>query len=398
MRSILGIALLTTGLVIGAYAYYPNTVERHIDLAAVTRVIAPVASADATTPAYQRLSGTSVHPYNGAASTTRDDRTFSPGHRLIAAAPDRNSTAERSMTGHREVAQAAAPGGETASQPVGKWRTAVTPAIARQVGNNAMKSSVPADGSARYALIRDLQRELKRVGCYWGKIDGSWGGASKSATTNFVRAVNSTLPTTEPDYFILALARAQHGNVCGTTNSTTGVIAHANPRLLGTNINRQLAANKNDTITAPHPRRATSPGQPATQDNADIVTAAIPTRAQPSPPLPQRATRSYKRRAEPLPGRMAVGGPPPSDVPATQTAPATETSALPATYYQPDAANRRAARPALAGPPKRARRATAKTKSKVRVARVKPKKKKSRRVYRKRHKNPLSNLLRQGVY
>ncbi len=71
--------------------------------------------------------------------------------------------------------------------------------------------------ASRAALARDIQRELQRVGCYRGEIDGVWGGASKRAILVFMDRVNAALPTREPDVFILSLLRGQTQAVCGET-------------------------------------------------------------------------------------------------------------------------------------------------------------------------------------
>ena len=73
----------------------------------------------------------------------------------------------------------------------------------------------PLDGTTRWKLARDLQRELKRVGCYSGKVDGSWGAGSRRAMAGFVRRVNASLPVEEPDHILLSLLRSQRSQVCG---------------------------------------------------------------------------------------------------------------------------------------------------------------------------------------
>ena len=64
-------------------------------------------------------------------------------------------------------------------------------------------------------LARALQGELRRVGCYDGAIDGSWGPASKRGMAAFTDRVNATLPGTGPDYILLKLVQGQRGQVCG---------------------------------------------------------------------------------------------------------------------------------------------------------------------------------------
>ena len=61
----------------------------------------------------------------------------------------------------------------------------------------------PADRT----LIRDLQRELKRVGCYEGEIDGVWTRSTRDAMERFTDLANAKLPTHEPDIILLSLVR-----------------------------------------------------------------------------------------------------------------------------------------------------------------------------------------------
>jgi hypothetical protein len=78
-----------------------------------------------------------------------------------------------------------------------------------------VSSTRPADGDMRLALTRDLQRELKRVGCYDGEIDGHWGTGSRVAMKTFTERVNATLPVDEPDNILLALVQGQKDKACG---------------------------------------------------------------------------------------------------------------------------------------------------------------------------------------
>jgi hypothetical protein len=77
-----------------------------------------------------------------------------------------------------------------------------------------LDSPQPANGEAYYALVRDLQRELRRLGCYWGEIDGSWGPGTRRGMSTLMGRVNATLPVNEPDYILLALARSQPDQTC----------------------------------------------------------------------------------------------------------------------------------------------------------------------------------------
>ena len=48
------------------------------------------------------------------------------------------------------------------------------------------------------SLTRDLQRELQRVGCYNGPIDGDWGDGSRRALEQFARRNDIKVRTDEP--------------------------------------------------------------------------------------------------------------------------------------------------------------------------------------------------------
>lgn len=72
-------------------------------------------------------------------------------------------------------------------------------------------------------LARLLQIELRRVGCYAGDIDGSWGAGSKRAMQAFTERANSTLPIDAPDLVLLTLVR-NHGNATCSAECAAGQI------------------------------------------------------------------------------------------------------------------------------------------------------------------------------
>lgn len=65
------------------------------------------------------------------------------------------------------------------------------------------------------ALARELQRELKRVGCYNGEISGVWTTSSRLAMKTFVERVNAALPIDKPDPVLLSLVQAHRERACG---------------------------------------------------------------------------------------------------------------------------------------------------------------------------------------
>ena len=64
-------------------------------------------------------------------------------------------------------------------------------------------------------IAEALQRELARVGCYEGVIDGFWGPASIRALTNFNHWMAGTAPPSIPTDEALMQVRAAEGLVCG---------------------------------------------------------------------------------------------------------------------------------------------------------------------------------------
>jgi len=69
----------------------------------------------------------------------------------------------------------------------------------------------------RASLARELQRELARVGCYDGEINGAWTTSTRQAMKAFIERVNAALPTNHPDAILLTLVRGHSGKACGTS-------------------------------------------------------------------------------------------------------------------------------------------------------------------------------------
>ena len=72
---------------------------------------------------------------------------------------------------------------------------------------------IPGD---RAGLTRELQRELRRVGCYDGEVNGTWTPASRRAMKLFTDRVNASLPVDQPDYILLRLVQGSLDQTCGS--------------------------------------------------------------------------------------------------------------------------------------------------------------------------------------
>ncbi len=162
----------------------------------------------------------------------------------------------------------------------------------------------PVDDAARWKLARNLQRELRRVGCYSGKIDGDWGPGSQRAMAGFVAKVNASLPVQEPDYILLSLLRSQRAQVCGLA-CKQGTHATANGRC------RPLTQARRAPIEARRSQRRFA-GLASQREKTrppivqGIVTplAGTPTQVFPIPrfsTVVRRAGRSHLRVLPPLP-------------------------------------------------------------------------------------------------
>ncbi|MGE5267981.1 MAG: putative peptidoglycan binding domain-containing protein [Deltaproteobacteria bacterium] len=132
-------------------------------------------------------------------------------------------------------------------------------------------ASPKSDLDVQRQLARQIQAELKRVGCYSGRLDGSWGERSRRAMETFVSRVNASLPTREPDVFLLSLVKGQTGDVCGQA-CDNGYMSRGGRCVAG-----EILADAGSRTPSSAP---------------EFQVAARPT---------------------PLPGRMSIGGPLPDD-------------------------------------------------------------------------------------
>jgi len=147
----------------------------------------------------------------------------------------------------------------------------------------------PADEHARLTLVRDLQRELKRVGCYDGEFNGAWGTTSKRAMATFMERVNATLPLDEPDYVLLTLVQGHAAQVCGPSCPAGQGLSPEGKCLPRAILAQGAKRAKDRTVNA-----KLEPARPKTMIE------------RPQPPLLVQPG-SVGEPAAPLPGRMAIG-------------------------------------------------------------------------------------------
>ena len=191
MQRLSGFMLLLAGAALGGYTYLPAPRDAEEKLAEVTRISAapdrmarPEAAPDASLMASLAKPAANLTGVTSAVKPASPAATVPP----TAAVP------------------------LDASKQAGTWTTVVTADRSTDV---RLSSSKPGDSETRSQLARDLQRELKRVGCYGGEITGSWTPSTKRAMSAFMDRVNATLPVEEPDYILLTLVQGQVAAACG---------------------------------------------------------------------------------------------------------------------------------------------------------------------------------------
>jgi hypothetical protein len=246
--------MLSGTAVLGAYLYLPPPPDDAADLAEVTRI--------------------SIAPYHKAQTDDRAVRGFlpaSPGVTDIvkidnsAAATDRRTTPD-------------------------VWTTIVRP---HRSETAVLRSAKPGDAATRYELARDLQRELKRAGCYGGEITGVWSPATKQAMSAFLDRANATLPIKAPDYILLSLVQ-NHNEIACTATCPSGQLMNEGGRCVPDAVVAQAAkrskqiANARPSVTVHAPEQL-----PWLDSNGRSLVAAAP------------ATE----RRQPPPGMMSIGGP-----------------------------------------------------------------------------------------
>jgi len=263
MRSLGGFVLLA-GIGVGLFVYLPTPVDRNTSLEHVRRLAA------------------------ARVVQSRPPVAPQPQTRLIAFAPP--ALPLKSLARHKTLPQSqpasvsvrtAALGTPEQRAPV-TWQVTATPAILHAQSGPL----TPTDPSNRYELVVEIQQQLKRLGCYYGRIDGSWGAGSKEAMRFFTDRVNAALPLEEPDHVQLTLLRAQTGRTCD--ECPAGQAPSSGGRCVPQSFVAQSTPNE-----AP-------PWKTATVRSGNPPAAAAPL----FKPVATSVVSS-----EPLPGRMTIGGP-----------------------------------------------------------------------------------------
>ena len=321
MRSLGGFALLA-GIGVGLFVYLPTPVHRTASLENA-----------------QKLWAQASRPSAPSAPTV-STRSFSPQISLANVKPTGPDRAERpAVNAVKDIPAAVTTQATAPAQPttVSGWQPVVTNTAGRIWSGTSKSSLKPNSPTSRYKLVVEIQRKLKKRGCYWGRIDGSWGAGTKYAMQAFVDRINAALPIEQPDYLLLTLLQTNSDRSCGECPSgqTVTVGGSCVPQTTVADTRRKTG-NRGQNVTEVLPWNRPGAPQPAAQPLLRPVGTTIVTTA-------------------PLPGGMAIGGPmqlpppaagygnQPSSTAAIATEESNDTSLSPPVYSRP-----RAARPARA--------------------------------------------------
>jgi hypothetical protein len=171
-----------------------------------------------------------------------------------------------------------------------------------------------APWSDHLPLALRLQRELARVGCYDGEINGIWTPATRRALKAFMDRVNAALPTEAPDRIQLLLVEAARERVCGAACPAGETLAEGRCIPNGVLAGRKLAPNALPTEARADqgPGSAAARPMPALAGNASRRGIATgdqgltgPPQGGPDlstpgqPPTATRAVEARRRRGKP---------------------------------------------------------------------------------------------------
>jgi hypothetical protein len=165
---------------------------------------------------------------------------------------------------------------------------------------NSTAPQPPAPAAApqrndRDALARQIQTELKRVGCYDGEVHGVWTTAVRRAMRDFTQRVNARLPVDKPDAVLLALVQGEKGELCRARcddgrcrHETTA--GRAEDRVEPAEAVPAKPLPSPPAIVAVPPLAAAAPSPPA------AVPTPIPPVEAAAPEPPERTVRSREAR------------------------------------------------------------------------------------------------------
>lgn len=248
-----------------------------------------------------------------------------------------SNTAEPEIAGSRtDIAKSApsqiiiAPEPKPAFRPVRTAEAAaslpVVVTVAPRPSEGPMPQRViPRD---RDALARELQKELRRVGCYDGELNGAWTPATRRAMKAFVDRANASLPVDEPDPILYAMVQSQAEPMCGRpcpTGQGFSEDGRCVPAAILAKASKKAGPQPASVATAAHRPPAEQKPAPVIPGWSTTSTPAAPASIASAP----ADTIAPRLGPPPAEGRMALAGPATEDTPPNPASDATPPPAPP---------------------------------------------------------------------
>jgi len=186
---------------LGARLWHANPMQPHPNIAKVSGLLVIAAGTASLCTAHVMYSKTAADPWvtSNQSDIPRTARNVTPAALVLAPAGWRAYLASAGL-----LARPEAP---------------VVVTIAKRNEPRRKASSVhptsPTTPMSAAALARELQRELRRVGCYDGELNGRWTHTTRTSMKTFTNRVNAILPLDEPDPILLAMVQGYADRVCG---------------------------------------------------------------------------------------------------------------------------------------------------------------------------------------
>ncbi len=181
-----------------------------------------------------------------------------------------------------------------------------------------VKKAMPTDFPS---LAREIQRELRRVGCYRGEVNGLWTAQTRVAMKAFVDDANAVLPVDKPDQVLLSLLQGERDTACGSScppgqqqtqdgACVASTVASNSATITGSIDRKESAAAQSERIAAPVAPADVAPADPAP---APALAARAPdtnTTARPSDASPPLETAALDDPSSPSATESNLASPP----------------------------------------------------------------------------------------